>query len=137
VRQIAVFNTNVLFSATGWKGNPYRCVELARAGAVEGVTCFELLTELTSKRQSKLRFTSEQTDDTVVDLLSFLTLVPITGQFKAVALDPDDDKTIESAVVAGATHIVTGDRRHLLPMGSYQGIAIVSPSDFLATVAAP
>jgi predicted nucleic acid-binding protein len=37
--------------------------------------------------------------------------------------------------VGGATHIVTGDRRHLLPLGSYQGIAIVSAADFLALVA--
>ena len=31
--------------------------------------------------------------------------------------------------------IVSGDRRHVLPLGSYQGIAIVSVADFLATVA--
>jgi predicted nucleic acid-binding protein len=42
---------------------------------------------------------------------------------------------LECAVVGGATHIVTGDRRHLLPLGSYQGIAIVSAADFLALVA--
>jgi hypothetical protein len=32
MRQVAVFDTNILFSATAWKGNPYQCVELARAG---------------------------------------------------------------------------------------------------------
>jgi predicted nucleic acid-binding protein len=46
-----------------------------------------------------------------------------------------DHKVLECAVVGGATHIVTGDRRHLLPLGSYQGIAIVSAADFLALVA--
>jgi hypothetical protein len=49
--------------------------------------------------------------------------------------DPDDHKVLECAVVGGATHIVTGDRRHLLSLGSYQGIAIVSAADFLALVA--
>jgi hypothetical protein len=28
----AVFDTNILFSATGWRGNPFPCVERARAG---------------------------------------------------------------------------------------------------------
>ena len=50
---------------------------------------------------------------------------------KVVVIDPDVDKIVECAVVGGATHIVTGDRRHLLRMGSYQGISIISPADFL------
>jgi uncharacterized protein len=29
-----VFDTNILFSATGWRGNPFRCVELARSGQI-------------------------------------------------------------------------------------------------------
>jgi len=130
---IAVFDTNVLLSAVGWKGKPYQCVEQARAGLVDGVTCRELLEELADKLQSKLSFTPEQSLDTVADLLTFLRVVPISGQVKAVAADPDDDKVLECAVQAGATHVATGDRRHLLPLGSFQGIAIVSPADFLAT----
>ena len=137
MRQVAVFNTNVMFSATGWRGSPFLCLELARSGAVEGITCWELLDELTEKLQTKLRFTSAQADDTVIDLLSFLRLVHITGQLKAVLSDPDDDKTIESAVVAQASHIVTGDRRHLLPLRTFQGVSIVTPAEFLAIVSAP
>ena len=48
-----------------------------------------------------------------------------------------DDKVLECAVVGGATHIVMGDRRHLLSLGSYQGIPIVSAADFLALVSVP
>jgi len=35
---------------------------------------------------------------------------------------------IECAVVCGASHIITGDKRHLLPLINYQGIAIISAS---------
>ncbi|MCX7427348.1 MAG: putative toxin-antitoxin system toxin component, PIN family [Planctomycetia bacterium] len=134
---VAVFDTNVLFSGVAWKGKPFQCVELARAGVVEGVTCRELLDELAGKLQSKLSFTAEQTLQTTADLLTFLRVVTITGQLKAVHADPDDDKVLECAVAAGATHIVTGYRRHLLPLGSFQGIAIVSAADFLAVRAVP
>jgi uncharacterized protein len=34
----------------------------------------------------------------------------------------------------GATHIVSGDKRHLLALGRYQDIAIVSAAEFLALV---
>ena len=134
---VVVFDTNILVSGTGWRGNPYRCLELARAGIVEGVTCKELPDELVEKLQVKLNFSDSQAADTVTDLLIFLRPVTITNTLKVVAADPDDDKVLECAVVGGATHIVTGDRRHLLSLGSYQGIPIVSAADFLALVSVP
>ena len=79
-------------------------------------------------------FSAVQVTDPIDDLLTFLRLVTITHRLKVVTADPDDDKVVECAVVGGATHLVTGDRRHLLPLGSYQGIAIVSAADFLALV---
>jgi predicted nucleic acid-binding protein len=54
-----------------------------------------------------------------------------------IAGDPDDDKVLECAVVGGAHYIVTGDRRHLLPLGTYQGIAIINAATLIALVAAP
>ncbi len=131
---IVVFDTNVLFSAAGWQGAPYQCVELARSGAVAASTCAEILGELTEKLQTKLRFTADQALETVVDLLTFLNVVSITGQVKVVTADPDDDKVLECAVLAAATHIITGDRRHLLPIRRYAGVEIVTPADFLAAM---
>ncbi|MBM3241629.1 putative toxin-antitoxin system toxin component, PIN family [Candidatus Poribacteria bacterium] len=131
----AVFDTNILLSGVGWRGSPYRCLELARAGIVEGLTCRELLDELVEKLQAKLNFSAIQVADTIADLLGFLRVVIITNTLKAVNTDPDDDKVLECAVVGGATHIVTGDRRHLILLGSYHGIPIVTATDFLALVA--
>lgn len=134
---IVVFDTNILLSGEVWRGKPYRCLELARSGLIEGLTCKELLDELAEKLQAKLNFSAVQVNDTIADLLSFLQLVTITNTLKVVNADPYDNKVLECAVVGGASHIITGDRRHLLPLGSYQGIYIVSAADFLALVAAP
>jgi uncharacterized protein len=137
VRLVAVFDTNVLFSAIGWKGAPYECVELARAGTVEGVTCVEILDELAEKLEIKLGLAADVVAATVADLMTFLRVVPIPGVLKAVLADPDDDKILECAACARATHVVTGDRRHLLPLGTFQGIAIVNATEFLALVKQP
>lgn len=137
MRKIAVFDTNILLSAIGWKGAPYECLELARAGQVEGTTCVELLDELTEKLQSKLQFSAEQSIETLADLLTFLRVVAITGQLRAVPADPDDDKVLECATLAGATHVVTGDRSHLLPMGSFQDIQIITAAEFLKVAVSP
>jgi len=84
VPPIAVFDTNILVSGTGWQGNPYRCLECARAGLVEGVTCKEILDELVEKLQVKLHFSDSQATDTIADLLTFLRLVTITNTLKAI-----------------------------------------------------
>ena len=70
----------------------------------------------------------------MTELLDFLHIVEITNQLKDVTADPDDDMIIECALVGNATHIITGDRRHLLPLESYEGILIVKPTDFLCKV---
>ncbi len=137
MRPVAVFDTNILLSAMGWKGKPFECVELARAGTVEGVTCREILEELAEKLVSKLSLPPEDVVATVADLMTFLRVVTIAGTLKVVAADPDDDKILECAEAGAATHIVTGDRRHLLPLGSFKGIAIVTAADFLALARQP
>jgi putative PIN family toxin of toxin-antitoxin system len=106
-----VFDTNILISAIGWKGTPYECLELARQGTIEGVTCAELINELAEKLQAKLSFSTDLSLATIIDLLTFLRIVQITGQLRAVPKDPADDKVVECAAVAGASYIVTGDRR--------------------------
>jgi predicted nucleic acid-binding protein len=44
--------------------------------------------------------------------------------------DPSDDKFAECAVEAGAEAIITGDK-DLLRLGSYEGIKMMTPRDFL------
>jgi predicted nucleic acid-binding protein len=102
---------------------------------VEGVTCPEILDELVRKLQSKLRLSEAQALETLTDLLSFLRVVLISNTLHVIPTDPDDDKVVECALVAGATHIVTGDRHHLLPLQRYRDIAIIPASQLLMLVA--
>jgi len=44
--------------------------------------------------------------------------------------DPDDDKFLGCALAAKAEYIVSGDQ-HLLSLGSYESISIVTVKDFL------
>jgi predicted nucleic acid-binding protein len=56
---------------------------------------------------------------------------------RVVSDDADDDHVIAAAVAARAQFIVTGDRKHLLPIGSHQGIAIVTAREVLERIEAP
>ncbi len=134
MRHVAVFDTNVLLSGVGWKGKPFQCLELARTGVIDGLICREIADELADTLERKLGMSADQVNEILADLLAFLRLIPIAGQLQVVAADPRDDKVLECAVAGSATHIVTGDRRHLLPLGTFQGIQIVSPAEFIESM---
>jgi putative PIN family toxin of toxin-antitoxin system len=132
MQPVVVYDTNVLISGLIWGGVPYKCIDLAKKNKVVGITCAEILDEFEEKLTVKLNVPPSQVSETVTNLLSFFRTVKISNRLEGVTADPDDDKIIECAVVGGATHIVTGDRKHLLPLQSYQGILIVKAADLLA-----
>jgi putative PIN family toxin of toxin-antitoxin system len=131
---IVVYDTNTLFSATGWRGKPFLAVELARNGVVEGLTCAEIILELDEKLRLKTSLSADEVDLTIADLSSFLHVIELPGLLHPVPDDPDDDVIIECAVVGHASHIVTGDRKHLLPIKNYQGIVICNAAELLELI---
>ena len=126
----AVFDTNIFFSATGWRGNPFQCVERARAGQIQVVTCPELMEELAEKLKTRLHFTAEQVTETLADYLVFLRLVQIPKVLDAVPRDPEDNMILECAIEGRAQYIVSGDN-DLLVLKEFRGIQIARASDFL------
>lgn len=48
-----------------------------------------------------------------------------------VSPDESDNRYIECAVAGGAEFLVTGDKKHLLPLKGFRGVAFVSPAVFL------
>jgi len=52
-------------------------------------------------------------------------------QLTVINVDPADNRYLECALMAEAEVIVSGDR-HLLALGEYKGIQIITPAGFLA-----
>src|SRR5437660_696022 len=95
-----VFDTNIHFSSVGWRGAPYRCLELCRQGSVQSITCAEILAELEDKLISKIGMSRDDAAEVVNEIKSFSRIVEIEGSVKAVVADPDDDAVIECAIIA-------------------------------------
>jgi putative PIN family toxin of toxin-antitoxin system len=57
----------------------------------------------------------------------------VTGELElpGVTEDPDDDMVVACAVEGNAAYIITRDQ-HLLRMGTYRDIVVVSPEEFVA-----
>jgi len=128
-----VIDTNVFISSfLSPKGNPRKLIDLWKTGAVTLCLCSEILTEYVDVLQ---RFGLEGEPELAELFTLFkkqvnISFIVIEGDLRAVKEDPDDNKFIECAVVANATHIISGDK-HLLKLKQYQNIRIVSAAEFI------
>jgi putative PIN family toxin of toxin-antitoxin system len=121
---VVVFDTNILISALLSAGNnPFRCLALAKIDQIESVSCQEILNEFSEKLIRKFKFSENMAQAAAGEIHQFSRMVDISGTFKVVSDDPDDDMVVECAVVGNATHIVTGDK-HLLALKKYQEIQL-------------
>lgn len=57
-------------------------------------------------------------------------MTAITVQVTGIATHAHDDLVLATAISAGAEYLVTGDRG-LRDVGEYQGVAILTPREFL------
>jgi uncharacterized protein len=130
-------DTNVLVSASIAGGPPSRVLEAAIDGRIELVLADPVLGELERVLTVKLGFESERVREMrtlMIDLASERVDAP-TQASETITGDPDDDVILACAVAAGVQILVSGDRRHLLPVGEHRGVRIVSPQALLAELA--
>lgn len=76
-------------------------------------------------RYPKLNFSEEEIGGFLHDLVAHAKIVHPVERIDAVRKDPDDDRLLECGLAAGANCLVTGDQ-HLLDLGAYGGIPILT-----------
>ena len=101
-----------------------------RAGRMRVLaTSTDLLRELDTTLERKFRITPITTAF-LNALRQQIRLVEPQKMQKPVCRDHDDDLVLATALAARADAIVTGDQ-DLLVLGAFEGVAIVSPRQFL------
>jgi uncharacterized protein len=129
-----VVDTNVLISALVGHGRPRRLVrELLLKDEV--VSSPQLLAELFDvlSRGQFSDLDREQRRKFISILLKNVSVVTIKRLVKSVTIDPDDDVVLSTACEGRASHIVSGDR-HLLAIGRFRGVRIISVSEMLELI---
>jgi putative PIN family toxin of toxin-antitoxin system len=135
-----VLDTNVVMSALLWRGTPYRLLDaIQQRSSAQLYSSTSLLEELadvlTRPSATKRLALIDKTAATVLaDYVEVIELVAPTTVPRVVPGDVDDDQVIAAAVAAQADLIVSGDRKHLLPLGSHAGIAIIDVAEALRLI---
>jgi putative PIN family toxin of toxin-antitoxin system len=132
-----LLDTNVIVSALLFGGYPERVFLAGLRGEIQLLTSLALLQELESVLSKKFNLGMRLVKDTIDLLKTLAEIVETTSQLKAIAYPDDDNRVLECAVDGKAEFIVTGDTKHILPLKEYQGIKILTPSEFAKLLPPP
>jgi putative PIN family toxin of toxin-antitoxin system len=132
-----VFDTNVIASASFWRGAPLDCLAAWARGCCQAVVSAGLLAEYhETVEELRMDYPNRKCVEWVEVLTESAELVFPVERASGATIDPDDEMILECALAAEADFIVSGDKKHLLALRQYQGIPIISPADFLRRLAA-
>jgi uncharacterized protein len=136
----AVLDANVLVSGAVTEGVPRSILRAWRAGRFHLVASQATLDEigrvLRYPKIARRHHWSENEIHGFMESVEALTiLTPGKLRLNVVAADPSDDRYLECAIEGEADCLVTGDR-HLLELGVYREVEILSPREFVELLAA-
>jgi putative PIN family toxin of toxin-antitoxin system len=126
-----VIDTNVFVSGLNFAGKPGEILELFVKGDIEVFISPFILSEI--ERIFRERFEwGEGNIHRVLNRIKRQTiLVHPKNKVSVIKENDDDNRILECAIEGKAQYLISGDRKHLLPLKEYQRIKILSPTEFL------
>jgi putative PIN family toxin of toxin-antitoxin system len=123
-----------LISAVAFGGVPAKVIDLLWDRKFLSVTSPEILEEARRNLSGKLALDPKKLEQFLFDISEISTVLTPPGILAATG-HPPDDRVLEASILGGCDLLVTGDKRHLLPLNPYKGLIIEAPSSFLKRLA--
>ena len=127
-----VLDTNVIVSGLNFPGNERMVLELALRGRFELFLSWFILGEVSGVLTRKFGWDQERAVRAISVLQDAATIVEPPRLAEVIEGGHPDNRVLECAVAANADYLVTGDRRHLLPIEEHRGARIVNSPRFLS-----
>ncbi len=126
-----VLDTNVIISALMFGGTPQKVLDLIRVFELELILSPFILEEVDEVLKKKFQWPASQRYRVQELLRQQATIVTPTTIPKKIKACKADNQILACAEATDADVLVTGDKKHLLPLKKWKGTRITDPSEFL------
>jgi putative PIN family toxin of toxin-antitoxin system len=126
-----VIDTNVFVSGLTFKGKPREVLDLIWRGDIEACISSSILKELEETLRKDFSWDRDQIKHMIEKIKARTILIQPKNKVSVIKENDDDNRILECAIEGTVQYLISGDRKHLLPLKEYQGTKIISPSDFL------
>lgn len=126
-----VIDTNVFISGLNFTGKPSEVLKLFWKGEIKALISPFILKEIEKILREKFEWSEGQVQRILNRIKAKAIEVRPKIKVSVIKEKDDDNRILECAVEGKAQYLISGDERHLLPLKEYQGIRILSPSEFL------
>ena len=129
-----VLDTNVVVSGLNFPGNERLVVELALRGRFELYLSSFILEEVAGVLGRKFGWDEDRVTEARRTLEKAANVIEPQRLPDVIEANEADNRILECAVEASADFLITGDRRHLLPLEEHQGVRILNAPRFLSVL---
>ena len=126
-----VIDTNVFISGLIFTGKPSEVLELFIKGEIEVYISPFILKELEGILRKKFEWNEKQLQKILDKIKKKAVIVQPETKISIIKAKKDDNRILECGVDGRVQYIISGDKRHILPLKNFRGIKILSPSEFL------
>jgi len=126
----ACLDSNIWISAFIFSGKPAQILDLAVDKKIIPITSPQIIAEVGIVLNKKFKFSEREIKKELKVIHEVSELVVPKTKVKLLAYLPDN-KILEAALEGKVDYIVTGDRKHLLPLKKFRDIPIITPAKFL------
>jgi putative PIN family toxin of toxin-antitoxin system len=124
-------DTNIYVSGYQFGGVPREFLDRAAEGEFRLDISEAILSEMLRVLRDKFHWNEAELRELEEDVRSYTHYVTPLQTVDVIKADPSDNRILECAITAQSDFIVSGDTRHVLPLGSYEGIPILKLSEFM------
>lgn len=129
-----VLDTNVYLSTIIIGGICEKILDEIKKRDAEILISPDIFKEIAKVLKEKFLWNDSMIQVTIYDILQRTALVEPTMKLSVIKGKEADNRILECALEGKARFIVSGDKKHILPLKEFKKIKIINPKDFFEII---
>jgi len=127
-----ILDTNIYLSGLIFPHSPpAKILELIKIGKIKAYASNFIISELCRILLAKFKYDQQFADKFIDEILQYIEVIAPKKQINLIKTKKDDNRILECAVHIKADFLITGDKKHILPVKKINDTKIVTASEFI------